>query len=111
MNTFPTNIPDPVTISESFVKAQTRTPFEDGTVQSRARHTRGRSKWELQYEVLNVNEIYIIRDFFYANQGALFYWTHPMTNIQYEARFSENEINVDIQSPTNCSLTIKIEES
>jgi hypothetical protein len=111
MNTFPTNIPKPVSITESFNKKQHRTPFEDGSVQSRTAHTRGRGKWDLSYEVLSVPEVYILRDFFYANQGALFYWTHPVTGTQYEARFSSDEFTADIMSPTNCSLTLQIEES
>lgn len=109
MNTFPNIIP--TTIAEFFVKRQTRTPFDDGSVQSRVRHTRGRSKWQLDFTTLNVSEINEIKTFFYANQGDLFYWTHPMTLVQYEARFSEDEIQVEYQSPTNCSTTISIEEA
>lgn len=109
MNTFPSIIPSSIT--ESFVKAQTRTPFEDGSVQSRVKHTRGRSKWELNFTSLEVSEVTTIKTFFYANQGDLFYWTHPMTSVQYEARFSNDEIQVDYQSPTDCSTTIQIEES
>lgn len=110
MNNYPENIPLPESINESFYKAQIRTPFEDGSVQSRTKHTKGRGKWELSYDGISIVDSYIIRDFFYANQGDLFNWTNPMNNITYIVRFSEDELQVKIQSPYNCSLSVKIEE-
>jgi len=111
MVTFLTTIPTPTSITESFVKAQIRTPFEDGSVQSRVKHTRGRGKWDLNYDNLTIEESYYIRDFFYTNQGDTFTWINPMDDTSYTVRFTEDELKVDIKSPTDCSMTIKIEEA
>lgn len=105
-----TNIPNPSSITESFNKAQIRTPFEDGSVQSRVKHTRGRGMWELSYTEIFIEDAYAIRDFFYANQGDTFNWTHPVSGVVYEVRFSDDEISVEISSPRDCSMSFKIEE-
>ena len=111
MAEYPSSISLPQSINEVFYKAQIRTPFEDGSAQSRVKHTKGRGRWELSYDEVPISYAYVLRDFFYANQGTVFTWTNPMNSIQYNVRFSEDEIQVKIDSPNNCAFTVKIEEA
>jgi hypothetical protein len=110
MATYPSS-PKPQTITESFIKAQRRTPFEDGSVQSSVKHTRGRGKWELSYEEIFIEDVYTIKTFFYANQGTLFDWVNPMNSTTYSVRFSDDQLQATISSPRDCSMTVAIEEA
>lgn len=107
---YPT-LSDPVSIGRKKVKKQNRTPFEDGSVQSRPRYTRSRIQLELQYENIDYTEITTMETFFEANQGSLFNFTDPVFGGTKDFRFTGDEIESDIQSPTKCSMVVSIEEA
>lgn len=112
MNTFP-SIRTPATIGRRKRKAQNRSEFEAGYVQSVARHTKSRFRFSLTWNRMETTDLVILETFFDNNQGDLFYWVHPITSIAYTVRFAMDEIEADFVtgSITGWSVTIELEEA
>jgi hypothetical protein len=108
MNTWPSIISPDYGLSEDCYIPQIRTEFEANYVQSRRRATRAVRRWALEWSFLPESQYQTLETFFNANQGSIFYWTHPVTNVTYECRFSEDklksDINLDNYRKVNCTI-------
>lgn len=76
--------------SQRYSKGQVRTEFEDGTVQSRARVTRGRWTFNLGWVALSQTNYTTLQSFFSAYIGTTFNWTHPVTSTVHVVRFGSD---------------------
>ena len=77
MATFPATLPNPSIVSTGTVhKAQVRTPFEGGYVQSRAKYTRKRRMFEITLAGLDNTQFTAFETFFNANQGGMWEYTY-----------------------------------
>lgn len=97
-------------LDERVHKAQERTEFEGGYVQSRPKHTRHRHRWPLRWELLPEAEYQTLKTFFAANQGGQFDWVHPWTGVTYACRFSADEISGAMTFPGHRTVDCPIEE-
>jgi len=91
MATWP-NIENPSSLNERTVKAQIKSDFEAGYVQSRTKWTRSRKIFELSWDNMDAADKSTLEDFFENNIGGTFTWTHPLTSTSYTVRFKENEL-------------------
>ena len=83
---------DPKLFKQIRSKPQIRTPFESGVVQSRARGTTSRWKFQVGGDLMTTAQLNTLVAFFDANQGSTFDFVHPITGTSYEVRFSEDEL-------------------
>ncbi len=107
MSTFPA-IPNPVLGSGgSLFKAQVRTEFEGGYVQSRAKHTRSRKRFRLIWSHMKEADWDLLTAFFIANQGGSWGYTFLGTG---DYRFSTDEIEWTWAGPGRRRVEIEVEE-
>lgn len=112
MNTFPTlDRGAQFPITESYYKPQTKSEFESGHVQSRARATVGKYRWSLTYKSLENSDWTLLLDFFKNNIGALFNWTHPISEDTHIVRFTDNELKSVVKVNNLRDVTLNIEEA
>ena len=96
MATFPDiRAPHPELFSQQPMKAQLRSGFENGAVQSRAKFTR--TAWIITMgwpssAALSNTEYIMLVDFFEANQGGRFDYTHWLTGEDFELQFMEDTL-------------------
>ena len=107
MSTFPATLPKPSIGSGGEVhKAQVRTPFEGGYVQSRAKYTRTRKRFSLRWKALTEAQFEILENFFDANQGGSFNYAFLGTG---DYRFSSDEF-AWIWNGTRRAVDVEVEE-
>jgi len=115
MSNFP-NITKPFSISESTVKAQIKTKFESGYVQSRVKYTKSRKKFSLVWKYMVYTELFGgsgLLDHFDANQGGAFTWTHPDSNVNasFTVRYADDDIKYSRDATTDkWKVTVNLEE-
>jgi len=107
--TFPTTPPS-YPIDETYMKAQLSSRFEDGTRQVRAKYTKGRRKWRLNWKVMGETEYQNLLEYFEANQGSSFSWTDPFTTTVYTVMFTGDEIKCNASSVAGRDVSFEIEE-
>jgi hypothetical protein len=109
MATFPETLPDPSVGSRGSVnKAQVRTPFEGGYVQSRPKYTRSRKKYELVWHLMTDDDFDTLEQFFLENQGGSF--TFPFLG-EGDFRFSNDEIEYEWEeSGMHRTVNVFVEE-
>jgi len=94
MTDWPSSLPD--TSREHFlqrpVKAQIKTQFESGAVQSRPKHTSTRWVFTLGWKKLTTTQYATLHAFFTSYIGSTFNFTHPETSTVYVVRFAEGEL-------------------
>jgi hypothetical protein len=78
--------------SQRRYRAQVRTPFEGGAVQSRPQHTRSRYVFSLGWERLPTADLALLEAHFDANQGGTFNYTHPVTAAVHVVRYQGDEL-------------------
>lgn len=88
------DIQNPSTLQETKIKGQLRSDFENGSVQSAAKWTRSRKKFELSWDSMSKTDKSTLETFFDNNLGGTFTWTNPADNQEYIVRFAEDEINM-----------------
>lgn len=77
--------------SVKVVKEQTRTDFEDGTVQTAPKYTRGRKKWTIGWKSLPDSDYNSLINFFENNVGKTFSWSDHKGD-DFIVRFSKGEL-------------------
>lgn len=97
-------------LSEETYFPQIRTEMENGSVISRRKFTRARDKWNLEWDDMPEADYQTLKTFFEANQGLTFYWTHPLTNVTYTARFSTDRLANNAVAPGHRRVSCPIEE-
>jgi hypothetical protein len=95
---------------ESFFKPKVRMDFENGTVQSRARFTRGKKRFGLKYEKIDPVDCETLRAFFDARGGESFSFRHPLTGKTYICIFSDDDFDSSLVVGNWYDLTLNIEE-
>lgn len=111
MATFPIT-QKPSSFSETPTKSQIRSEFENGTVISRPRYSRGRSMFTLGWSFLHEASYQELVDFFYTNQGYTFSYEHPITGDMLTVRFSDDNVGEwKWAKPGYRSGSINIEEA
>jgi hypothetical protein len=78
--------------AQTLVKAQIKTEFENGKVQSRARATSARLVVSLGWHALSNTDYSSLQTFFTNNIGGTFNWTHPLTSTVYVMRFTSDAL-------------------
>ncbi|MFH1982719.1 MAG: hypothetical protein ABIL58_12820 [Pseudomonadota bacterium] len=109
MDNFP-SIATPSDIKEQAYKAQLRTEFESGTTQTRAKTTRGREKYQVEWERLSEADYQTLKAFFYSHIGLSFIWTHPIELVTHTVIFSEDTLESLYAGPGYRSLSLPLEE-
>jgi hypothetical protein len=89
------------------VKAQVRTEFEAGYVQSRARHSRARKTFSLTWNYLREADFALLEAFFEANQGGMFTYSFLGTG---NYRFSDDELNWTWNNYQTRQVKLNVEE-
>lgn len=111
MTTWPSTLPAPDRgLEEELFLPQLRTEFESGAVQSRRRATRARRRWPLMWSALTETHYQTLEEFFLANQGGTFTWTHPVTSTSYTCQFSGDSLKSGHNSAGYRSADCPIEE-
>lgn len=92
MADFPiTREPSPRYYCEQVIKAQVQTPFDAGTVQSAAKHTRARRMFKTGWEAITETELASLESFFESSQGESFTFA-SVRGTTYEVRFMEDQL-------------------
>lgn len=86
------------TIEINELRVTTRKPaiksdFSGGYQQQRPKHTRSYKNFNLGYTNLTSTQATEIDDFFIANQGTIFTFTHPTTSVVYNVMFDQDEVD------------------
>ncbi len=108
MAEFPTTLPSPlIGSSGAMTKAQVRTPFEGGYVQSRPKHTRKRGgPYSLDY-IFTTAELATFDTFFDTNQGGSFDYSVLGTG---DYRFSEDSYEWEWLEAGYYRVSVQMEE-
>lgn len=69
-----------------------RSQTEAGYTFSRKKFTRSKAMFELSYKNITLAEYLTLENFFVANQGSIFAYTHPITGNTYNCIFAIDEI-------------------
>ncbi len=102
----------PSSFSETPTKGQIKSEFENGDVLSRPRYSRMRRIFTIGWENLPSAQYLELIDFFDENQGYTFTFEHPITEVLYTVRFSDDDIGSWSQSvPGYYAGSINIEEA
>jgi len=115
MADFP-NILKPTEVDRKFVKVQNRSKFENGAVQSAAKHTRGRKKFSLQWNSLSLHDLELLLDHFDNNVGSSFECDNSMlremSNLEGSTRviYSNDEIEYRSASEGFYNVSVDLEE-
>ena len=97
-------------IGASTHKAQVRTEFDGGYVQSRAKYTRKRDMYDLAWKGIDADTLEAYIDFFDDNQGDMFLQTRPVLHTVFVSRFAEDKVTWAALTPNAYSFTAKFEE-
>jgi hypothetical protein len=91
---FPATLPVPSKqfFSQRPIQKQLKTKMESGVVQSRAQHTSMRWEFTIGWHIITQTQYAALYEFFTANIGTTFNWSHPITSTVYVVRFSKGEL-------------------
>lgn len=78
MNTYPTKPTPAIGSARAIIKPALRSQSESGYIYTRAKFTRQKSKYTLNYPLLTKSELETLVNFFNENQGQSFKFTHPL---------------------------------
>ena len=109
MATWP-DIKSPSTLTKRPKKAQHRTSFEAGYVQTRPQETRGRLLFELGWKAMPDADYETLESFFFNNIGNSFDWTNPQDGATYTVIFKQGEFTAEYINPAQrwrVSLTLE----
>ena len=98
-------------LKESFYKPQVRTEFENGSVQSRPRFTRGRRQFTLSWDAMPAEQYAVLEQFFNNYRGCLFWWPHPLTGRRYQCRFSGDRLEGELMRLDYYKVSLGMEEA
>lgn len=98
-------------LKEAFYKPQVRTEFENGSVQSRPRFTRGRHQFTLTWDAMPAADYATLEQFFNEFQSCLFWWAHPLTGKRYQCRFSGDKLEGELTELDFYKVSLAIEEA
>ena len=73
-------------------RAQVKSPFESGAVQSRPRHTSSRWAFEIGWNWITDDDYALLVTHFDENQGGAFNWTHILTGATHSVRYVEDAL-------------------
>jgi hypothetical protein len=76
----------------------TKNSFEANYLQVRRTSTRSRKAFELNYDTLTLAEFAILEDFFDANIGSIFSFTHPVELVTYQVTFASGDLEKTYKS-------------
>ncbi len=112
MATFPT-IALPSSIENETWKAQIKSGFENGAMQSRARFTSGKEKFRLSWIRMTKSDFAILKTFFLANIGNSFSWNDADMGETYTVIFSQDKIigRRSPRAPGYLNVEISLEEA
>ena len=105
------NIQPPSGCGEATEDPAIRSKFENGAVQTRARNTRMRGTWNLNWDYMRGADYRILKAFYKQMRGGAlsFAWMHPTDLITYNVRFN-GELKADNQSFDFWSASATLEE-
>jgi phage-related protein len=113
MANFP-SIAKPWAVKPKTLTNTIRSPFEAGYVQTRARNTRARKRFQVVWEdLLPTADRTTLETFFTAtvHGGAdAFNWTDPTTSATHVVRFVEDDLEFEQKGLGFWALTINLEE-
>ncbi|WP_345993767.1 hypothetical protein [Sulfurimonas sp. HSL-1716] len=107
MNTFPLV---PTGLSTQRIKPVSRAKYDAGYEQTAPKNTRALKKFTLSFGALTNAEADTLDNFFVVNQGVAFEFIHPIEDISYIVRFSEDSISFEQFGKDYQSTQIVIEE-
>lgn len=110
MTTWPASLPNPSRLREVPKKGQIRAEFEAGYTQSRAKWTRTRRLFELEWLALTESEKSTLDTFFDNNLGGTFTWTHPVNETSYTVRFTDDELDETYVPIGRWRVRLRLEE-
>ncbi|HSW39593.1 MAG TPA: hypothetical protein VLL97_08900 [Acidobacteriota bacterium] len=101
MASWPSSLPPPDWgLEEEYYKPQLKMEFEANYGQSRPKATRGQDRWgNLGWGILEEAHYQTLKAFFSVNQGSVFLWTHPITGVSHNCRFSADSIKSSFGFP------------
>jgi hypothetical protein len=100
MANWPTLPPPNQGLEEEHYRPQLKTEFEANYGQSRPKVTRSVNRWpNLGWGYLLEADYQTLAAFFDANQGSVFSWTHPVTSVTHQCRFSADSLRSRLAIP------------
>jgi hypothetical protein len=112
MNAWPSSsLPAPDEgVEEEFYKPQIRNEKEANYIQVRPRSTRGRRIFPLTWARMTEANYQTLESFFIANQGLVFTYTHPVTNVTHNCVFSADSVKAKWKAGWRTGIQCPIEE-
>lgn len=107
------DIKEPTIESNTIAKAQIRSDFEAGYVQSRAKWSKSRRKFRLSWQegrCLKNDEKQILETHFDDNLGGSFSWSHSQISGEFTVIYSNDTVDFKLEGPGIWSTTIELEE-
>lgn len=104
------DIKNPSDITERNSKAQIRSDFSGGYVQSMPKWTRSRKRFELTWEAMSSSDKSKLETFFKDNIGDTFTWNHPLEEKEYTVRFAEDELEFSYVPVKHWQISLSLEE-
>lgn len=104
------SIAAPSNIRDINQKGQIRSDFDAGYVQSRAKWTRTRRKFELSWNAMSNTDKETLMTFFENNLGDTFAWIHPLSGTSYTVRFTEENIEAKYIPYNRWQVSLILEE-
>ena len=89
-------------LGEHSIMGTVKSDFEAGYVQTRAKFTRARKRFILKWSMLSASQFATLQTFFEETAvGAAnnFTWTHPISDVEYDVRFKEDELKFNLTTP------------
>lgn len=85
-----------------------RTESEGGYGRTRAKYTKPRYQFDLDYIAINATNYTTIEAYFLANQGSTFTFVYPRDSQSYTVMFNQDNISCDYISPdkVNCKVSL-----
>ncbi len=106
------SVDNPSGITEITHKAQLKSSFENGAVQSRTRATSAKKRWQLIWELITSSDYQSLQTHLETEMGNTFAWTHPVNGGDpYTVRYSDDELSADFVSPGWWRLILNLEEA
>lgn len=104
------DIKEPSSLTRRPKKAQHKSTFEAGYVQSRPQWTRGRLLFDLGWPALPDADYQSLESFFFDNIGNTFDWTCPQDGATYTVRFAKAELDADYIPGGMWRVSLTLEE-
>jgi hypothetical protein len=98
-------------MTDDFYRAQVKSEFEAGYVQSRPTATRGRRLFQLEWSILSDSKFETMKSFVNSNMGSTFTMSHAVTGEYMNLRFSDGYLRSKIVAPGFRAVTISVEEA